>query len=374
MRLKKTGITIAVVILIAITTGWWLQGQQKAVAVSLHQVQPGTVEQTVANTRTGSVLACRRTHLAPQVSGRVDRLLVTKGNKVSAGQLLLEMWNDDLHSQIDAQQKEIKASQSRAEQACILATQARQEAGRLKPIYDKGLISEDQYKQSEATANAQQAACSAARDAIKVAQSQLRLAETNLKRTAIKAPFAGVIAELNAETGEILSPGAVVIDLIDPNCLYVSAPIDEIDAPNIKTGMPAFVTLDALPKQRFDGRVRRVAPYVLDVEKQARTVEVEVQISDADALKKLSPGYSADVEIILNTRNNVLWIPTNAIMAGSKVLAFQNNDGRLTERKIKTGLGNWQRTEVLEGLQAGDRIVTSLDRAGVTAGASAKPE
>lgn len=374
MRPGKTGIIIAVVILIAITTGWWLQGQQKAVVVSLHQVQPGTVEQTVANTRTGSILACRRTHLAPQVSGRVERLLVAKGNKVSTGQLLLEMWNDDLHSQIDAQQKEIKAAQSRAEQACILARQAGQEADRLKPIYDKALISEDQYKQSEATANAQSAACSAARDAIKVAQSQRRLAETNLKRTAIKAPFAGVIAELNAEAGEILSPGTVVIDLIDPSCLYVSAPIDEIDAPSIKTGMPAFVTLDALPKQRFEGRVRRVAPYVLDVEKQARTVEVEVQISDADALKQLSPGYSADVEIILSARNNVLWVPTNAILSGGKVLAFQPNDGHLTERKIKTGLGNWQRTEVLEGLHAGDRIVTSLDRAGVTAGASVQPE
>ena len=89
---------------------------------------------------------------------------------------------------------------------------------------------------------------------------------------------------------------------------------------------------------------------------------------------KLLVGYSADVEIILAGRDKVLRIPTAAIQEGGKVLVFNADTGKLEERPIKAGLANWEYTEVLEGLKAGERIVTSLDKVGVKAGAKVTPD
>jgi HlyD family secretion protein len=110
------------------------------------------------------------------------------------------------------------------------------------------------------------------------------------------------------------------------------------------------------------------------VEKQARTVDVEVDFAKPEETGKLLVGYSADVEIILDGRDSVLRVPTAAIQEGGRVLLFNADSGKLEERKVKAGLANWEYTEVLEGLAGGDRIVTSLERTGVKAGARVTAE
>ena len=134
------------------------------------------------------------------------------------------------------------------------------------------------------------------------------------------------------------------------------------------------ITLDALPGKALPGKVRRVAPYVSAVEKQARTVDIEVDFDQAESIGKLLVGYSADVEIILDSRDKVLRVPTAAIQEGSKVLRYDSSSGQLEARQIKTGVSNWEYTEVREGLAAGDLIVTSLEKEGVKAGAHVKPD
>ncbi|HLO63990.1 MAG TPA: efflux RND transporter periplasmic adaptor subunit, partial [Azonexus sp.] len=158
------------------------------------------------------------------------------------------------------------------------------------------------------------------------------------------------------------------------SCLYVKAPMDEVDAPKIQVGQAVRITLDALPGKTLPGKVRRVAPYVSAVEKQARTVDIEVDFEQPEATGKLLVGYSADVEVILAGRDQVLRVPTAAIQEGGRVLIYNADSGKLEERRIKTGLANWEYTEVVEGLQAGERIVTSLDKEGVKAGAKVTPD
>ena len=127
------------------------------------------------------------------------------------------------------------------------------------------------------------------------------------------------------------------------------------------------ITLEAMAGTVFEGRVKRVAPYITAVEKQARTVEVDVDFIRPDEARGMLVGYSADVEIVLETRTDVLRIPTSALREGNRVLVEAN--GVLTERSLRTGLSNWEQTEVIEGLTAGEHIVTSLERAGAVAGA-----
>jgi HlyD family secretion protein len=200
----------------------------------------------------------------------------------------------------------------------------------------------------------------------------------NLERTRLYAPFGGVIAEINGELGEFVTPSPIgiatppTVDLIDTACLYVKAPIDEVDAGGVRRGMPARVVLDAFADRSFAGRVRRVANYVLEVEKQARTVDVEVELEPDSSLPDLLAGYSADVEVILATRDDVVRVPTEAVLEGPRVLVYAG--GRLEERRIRSGLSNWEHTEVAEGLSPGEQVVLSVDREGVKAGIRAVPD
>ena len=126
-------------------------------------------------------------------------------------------------------------------------------------------------------------------------------------------------------------------------------------------------------KQIFPGKVKRIAPYVLDIEKQARTVDVEVDFANTEDSHNMLPGYSADIEVILAEQRNTLRIPTEAILEGNKVLVL-GDEGILQQRQITSGLSNWEFTEVLEGLKENERIVVSVDRDGVEDGAHAESE
>ncbi|MHB1215896.1 MAG: efflux RND transporter periplasmic adaptor subunit [Thiobacillus sp.] len=225
---------------------------------------------------------------------------------------------------------------------------------------------------------ARQASCEALAADVKRAQAQIRVSTAGLERTTLNAPFAGIVARITGEVGEYTTPSPPgiptppAVDLIDDACLYVSAPLDEVDAPKIKAGQPANITLDALPGQTFPGHVRRVAPYVTEVEKQARTVDVEVDF-DTPPRQALLVGYSADVEAIIERRDNVLRVPTQAIQQDGTVLVL-GADGTLETRSLKTGLANWAFTEVVSGLSAGDLVLLSFDQEDVKAGVKVQPK
>lgn len=157
------------------------------------------------------------------------------------------------------------------------------------------------------------------------------------------------------------------MDVFDPSSLYISAPMDEVDSARIAVGQRARVSVDSHPGEHFRGRVTRVAPFVLDVEAQNRTVEIEVELDDSELAGRLLPGTSADVEVILSERQDVLRVPTAAVLRGSQVLVVENNT--LSARPVRIGLRNWDFSEVAEGLQSGEQVVVSVDRPEVQAGA-----
>jgi HlyD family secretion protein len=212
-----------------------------------------------------------------------------------------------------------------------------------------------------------------------VAEARIDVTRAHLERTQLRAPFAGVIAEINGELGEFVTPSPVgiptppTVDLIDASCLYISAPIDEVDAPRIRAGLPARISLDAFPERVFPGHVRRVAPYVLDQEKQARTVEIEAEFDDPEKAGLLA-GYSADVEVVLEERTDTLRLPTSVILLDKTVYVFDPATSTIAAHRVETGIANWEFTEILSGVAAGDRVVSSIDRDGVVDGAVVVPE
>jgi len=363
----------------AIAAAIWFATRPAPLAVLVATVETGRVENTVANTRAGSVSACRRAKLAPPLGGRIEKLAVKAGDRVKAGDLLLELWNEDLVARELVATESLAGSRSRVSEACTLADIAARAAARARQLRDQNFVSEESVDRANNEAKAKRAACESARAQVDEAEARLRASRADTTRTVLRAPFDGIVAEVNGELGEYLTPSPPgiptlpAIDLIDDSCLYVSAPIDEVDGARLKVGMAARITLDAYRGTHFAGRLRRIAPYVLAVEKQARTVEVEVEFDRPAEGRQLLVGYSADVEIIVAARDGVLRVPTSALLPGSRVLRL-GADGVLESRAIETGLSNWEYSEVTAGLARGDRVVTSLERAGVKAGVQAVAE
>jgi multidrug efflux pump subunit AcrA (membrane-fusion protein) len=224
----------------------WNATREQPVTVAMTQVARGEVRATVSNTRAGTVDACNRARMAPITGGRIAALPVAEGDRVEAGQILLELWNDDARAQLNLAEKERLAAVARADEACTAADVARREAARIGRLHEQGLTSEENADLAESNARAKAAACQATRRTIEVNDARVELARAMLEQTILRAPFAGTVAEINGEIGEVVTPSPVgiptlpAVDLIDNSCIYVTAPIDEIDAPAFYLDLKAY--------------------------------------------------------------------------------------------------------------------------------------
>jgi HlyD family secretion protein len=189
-----------------------------------------------------------------------------------------------------------------------------------------------------------------------VAQAEARVSLTRVEqgRTVLYAPFAGTIAKIVGEVGEYSTPSPPgvptppAIDLIDDSCLYVKAPMDEVDAPKIAPGSRCASASTRCPSSPSrQGQARRALR--LGGREAGAHGRYRGHLRRSGAPGKLLVGYSADIEVILAVRENVIRVPTSALLEGGRVLVA-GADGKLEERQVKTGLANWEFTEVLEGL------------------------
>ncbi len=266
---KPTYKTLVLVILIGSVIGLFAYlTRTKPVVVTVTKVEIGSVESTVTNTRAGTVTACRRARLAPHIGGQISNLAVKEGQKVTKDEILVELWNRDVKAELLLAQNETKAAKAIAREACIRFETADREAARITKLFKQKLASEEQAEQAQGNAKAASAACDAAREKENVTLSRVEVVKATLERTIIRAPFDGVVAEVNGELGEFVTPSPMgiptlpVVDLIDYQCIYVLAPIDEVDAPLVKEGLPARITLDAFPDHPFPATVQRISPYI----------------------------------------------------------------------------------------------------------------
>ena len=334
---------------------------------------------TVSNTRAGTIKACRRAKLSPVIGGQVTAVPYPEGSRVRKGDVLLRLDPADIEAEIGHIQTQIVSARDRARAACLRAEYMSRTLSRKRALHPAA-ISQDAYDKAQTETQIAHAECQAARSAVDVAEAALKVAQKRLEHTKITAPFDGVLAKVNARAGEYIAPSppsaltAPVIDLIAPGCFVVTVPIDEVDASRIAPGMSAQVTLDAWRGQQYAARVIRVGDYVIDRQKQARTVDVDLELQDARLAKQLLAGYSADATIVVTAKADALRIPTEALVDETHVLVVDPESSKLVKRTLKTGVHNWSFTEVTGGLESGDKVVLSLGEKGVTEGAAVRIE
>jgi HlyD family secretion protein len=330
--------------------------------------------------------------VSPEIGGRVADLPVHAGDMVRAGDVLVRIEDSQYRSQVTNAARALDAAREGEKEACLSTSQAERDLARAERLAKEQIISDEMIDQARSRRDMARASCEAARARSRQVDSQLQVTRDELAKTVVRAPFGGVVAELKAERGEWIMPSPpgipmpAILDLIDTDSIYVSAPLDEVDRAKVSVDRLVRITMDAYPGRSFPGRITRVAPYIEDLTEQSRTFEVEATFDDAAFARTLPPGASADVEVILGARDDVMRIPTYALLEGKRVLVLEREcpgaaGGRLlgellhgggeclVSKAVTTGLRNWEFVEVREGLKEGERVVVSLDRAEVKEGA-----
>jgi HlyD family secretion protein len=333
----------------------------------------GAVEETVTNTRAGTVKVRNRTRLSPETSGRVIAIPFREGARVAAGDVVLRLDSSMQRAQLELANQDERAADARVEEACLAADLAVRELARGQELASEGVASRQMLERLASENGRSAAACRAARATLDQARARQRLTAEELARTELRAPFTGIVAEVHTEIGEWITPSPPgislppAVEILDPASVYVTAPIDEMDAERIRGAKVVRLSVDSRRGEHFAGHLVRIAPYVQDVVEQNRTLEVEAEFDDPAVAASLLPGTSADVEIIVSRRDAVLQVPTSAISQGDEVLVVEGD--RLVERKVKVGLRNWRSSEILEGLDAGDKVVVTRNSPDIKSGA-----
>ncbi|MEE8278563.1 MAG: efflux RND transporter periplasmic adaptor subunit, partial [Thermoanaerobaculia bacterium] len=265
VRLGVAAALVAVVVVSRVTIF-----KPDPVAVEVAEVEVGRVEETVTNSRAGSVVARRRAKLSPEIGGQVMAIPFREGDRVRQGEVLLKIDDRSQRARLELARRELEASRAERNRTCLAAERAGRELERTLLLADEEIVSADLLDQIESAKQAAGAACQAAEATVARAQAAVSVARTELEKTEIRSPFDGVVAEVSTEIGEWATPSPPalpvppVVDVLDPGSIYISAPMDEVDSARIRPGLEVRVTVDSHRGRSFSGRVVRVAPYVLD--------------------------------------------------------------------------------------------------------------
>lgn len=289
------------------------------------RLSKGVVESTVTTTNSGTVEALQQAELAFGTAGRIAKIYVTSGAKVKAGAVIAELENADLKAVFNEAQKDF---------------------GRSKTLFDSGLVSIANLDSS---------------------RRQTEVNRINLDKTIMRAPFDGMITTLNLKIGEfyqssigVTTEKKVAAQIIDLKKRIIKGEIDEVDLQKIAIGQLAKVKVPAMRNQIITAKLTKVVPFVSTVKDQDRTSEIELEIVDDQFLVPV--GASADVEIIIEKKENANILPTNVLTGvGSKKAVFVVVDNKLVKKPVKIGVGNYEKVEILEGLTESDIIAKPQD-------------
>jgi HlyD family secretion protein len=205
----------------------------------------------------------------------------------------------------------------------------------------------------------------------------LDTARAAYEKSLIRAPFDGIVTEVNLDAGQLSQITAIMpkapIRVVDIAPRYVEAELDEVDLPAVKRGMRARVKILAVGRDPFYGTVRKVVPFVSTLREQDRTSLIELELPPGADL--LPVGASADIEIIVSERNNVLALPPRTVFGrGSERYVFRAVQGNAVKTDIKTGLSNYERVEILSGLERGEVVIFPPEREDIRDGLPIKVE
>ena len=315
-----------------------IPGDSEEVSQQLVEVTRGDLTITVSGS--GNIDISNERNLAFSSGGKIDKIYVNEGDKVSKGNMLVKL---------DTSTLELALIQTKA--GLVQARVAHDEMEyNLNQLRDVLHASSERVKLAES-------AVAAAKEQVEAAERAVAEAQKALDEASITAPFDGVVAAIFVDEGDIVAPAIPVVHFADLSSLELIAEIDEIDIAEVKLDQKTIIEVDALPTLELEGKIKSISqlPKVA-----AGVVLYEVKIGfEVPSNFELKAGMSASVDIIINEKNNILLVPDRAITKdsqGNPVVKIKVNE-EIEERPVTTGISDGLQTEILEGLNEGEVVV-----------------
>ncbi|WP_455365618.1 efflux RND transporter periplasmic adaptor subunit [Kaarinaea lacus] len=300
-------------------------GGPPAMPVEVAIVSQDTVNVDIS--AVGTLQANESVTIRPQISGRIETIHFDEGQAVRKAAKLFSLDASEYRAQVTESEATVKLAQLKF--------------NRSQDLLKKKLISQQQYDEDAAKL-----------DEVK---AQLALYKDRLAKTEIRAPFSGVLGLRKVSPGDVVQPGQELVNLEDIHLLKLDFRAPEVYLSELRTGLDVTVVTDAFPDEVFNGKVYAIAPRV---DEASRSILLRAQISNDRGM--LRPGIFAKVQLRLASRANALLVPEEALWpVGRDMFVYRVVDGKALMSKIKIGKRLKGRVEVLEGLSAGDTVITA---------------
>src|SRR5436190_2382833 len=303
----------------------------------------------------GNLIGDQTVSVVPKTAGRLEEITVKLGDRVSRGQRIARIEDSEIREQVKQAEAALEVGKATIRQREADLDLAKTNVERSRNLFQRQLLPQQTLDDAEAKYQSAQAALDLAR--AQNTQSQARLDELRftLENTIITSPVNGFVARRTADPGAYVSANAPIVDVVDIMRVRLVANIIEKDLKQVGVGAMARVEVDAFPGESFMGRLARISP-VLDP--QTRTAPIEVEI--ANDQYRLKPGMYARVGIITESHPEALVVPTKAVVDANGtrgVYLAVNNVAQF--HAVKIGIEGNERTEILDGVAEGDRVVTT---------------
>jgi hydrophobe/amphiphile efflux-1 (HAE1) family protein/RND family efflux transporter MFP subunit len=295
---------------------------------------------------TGDIEPWKEVNVVPSISGKVTKIYVQEGDKVKKDQLLAELDTEEARLQLE----QAKAGLEVAEANYV---DAKRNKKRMDKLLKENAISEQQHEKVRLAFEGAQAQ-------LKQAKEALNLIQYYLDVSLMKAPFSGIITGKYINEGETINPmmpgGGGVVTLMDISKVKIRVNITQKDFRDIKKGLKALIKVDTFPDQIFDGKISIINP---SIDLLTRSFEVKIEAQNPNL--KLMAGMFARIEIVVEEKDDVVVVPTDAILkedGSNYVFVVENN--RAIKRMIGLGLREREQVEVKFGLLENEKIVTLM--------------
>jgi RND family efflux transporter MFP subunit len=294
---------------------------------------------------TGTIEAWQKIDVTPDVGGKIDRIAVDEGDRVTKGQLLAELDTRAIRLQLDQAEAALAVAQANFNNA-----QTNWE--RMDRLYKEKAVSEQQYEQGKLGYDSSRAQ-------LNQAQAAVNLAKHNLDVSIMKAPFSGIIASKNAEVGQVINPmmgafspgsGGGVLTLVDFSRVKIRVEISGVDIPLVRKGQAAILRVPTTPGREFSGTVHMVN---LAADSQTKNFGIEVAVDNPDLV--LRPGTFGEIILEVQTHEGTLVVPQKAILENSYLFVAQ--DGKAAKKTVTMGIQNTTLVEILSGVKEGDLVI-----------------
>ena len=366
MKNKKLWMGIGAVVIIALIV-WLLSGGKKEQKTEFETAKVERQNIHTSITATGTIEPVTSVTVGTQVSGIVSKLYVDYNSVVKKGQIIAELDKTNLISELNTAKANLSSAQSTLnyEQANY---------SRYKTLYDKGLVSADEYESARLSYDK-------ARQQVATSRESVQKAQTNLGYATITSPIDGVVLSKSVEEGQTVAASfntpelfTIAKDLTD---MRVIADIDEADIGGVKEGQRVSFTVDAFPDDKFEGEVTQVRQQATT---ESNVVTYEVVISAPNNDLKLKPGLTANVTIFTMEKDNMLAVPAKALRfmpneallqkdqkiedveAPTKVWTLEGNTFKA--HAVQTGTTNGMVTEIVSGISEGTEVLVDFTISG----------